>query len=435
MKRILLLATFFVATSTAHAGDKLVIISPHRKSIQDEVVPAFKEYYKAAFKTDVEVDWLDQGGSANNARFIRSKFEKTPASSAIDIFWGGGTPLYMEFQQEKLFVSFELPEPVKSEIPQDVAGVPLYDTSKTWYASALSSFGLFYNKKIIKMDQLPEPKLWEDLAHPKFFNQLSLADPRQSGTANAMNVVVLQSLGWERGFELLARIAGNTRKFTHSSSDPIKAVVSGDAAASMAVDFYAQPKVDELGDANLAFILPSGQTVLDADPIAILKGAPNRKAAERFLTFVLSKDAQKLLILPKGAAGGPKLSTLSRMGVNTAAYKETEGKRSSKLNPFELKSLLPQDLQKSAKMQQPFNDLIGAIQIDIHNDLKRAWQAIIKRGAKPAEIAEFAKPPVSESELIALNAKWHDEVLRNKTINAWVEQAKAKYKKLADGAG
>jgi ABC-type Fe3+ transport system substrate-binding protein len=435
VKRILLVATALAAASVAQAADKLVILSPHRKSIQDEFVPAFKEHYKKTFNSEVEVDWLDQGGSSNNARFLRSKFEKNPKAAEVDVFWGGGTPLFVEFHKDKLLEPYELPSNLKAEIPQDVAGVPLYDASKTWYASALSSFGIFYNKKIVKMDGLPEPKKWDDLADPKFFNQLTLADPRQSGTANAMDVVVLQALGWDKGWELLARVAGNTRKFTHSSSDPIKAVVSGDAAASMAVDFYAQPKVDEIGEANLAFMLPEGQTVLDADPIAIVKGTQNRQTAERFLSFVLSKEGQKLLILPKGAEGGPKLGALGRMSVNTAAYKETEGKRASKLNPFELKSLLKMDLDKASKMQRPFNDLIGAIQIDVHEDLKKAWQAVIKRGAKPEEIAALAKPPVTEAELIALNDKWEDEVLRNRTINAWVEQAKAKYKKLAEGAG
>lgn len=446
MKQILLVAAALVAASVAQAADKLVILSPHRKSIQDEFVPAFKEHYKKTYNAEVEVDWLDQGGTSNNARFLRSKFEKkslvwtpgrpdAPATAEVDIFWGGGTPIFVEFSKDKLLDTYELPESLKKEIPQDVAGVPLYDATKTWYASALSSFGVFYNKKIVAMDKLVEPKKWDDLASPKFLNQLSLADPRQSGTANAMNTIVLQALGWDKGWELLAQIAGNTRKFTHSSSDPIKAVVAGDAAASMAIDFYAQPKVDELGDANLGFTLPEGQTVLDADPIAILKGAPNKKIAERFVTFVLSKEGQKLLILPKGAEGGPKLGALGRMSVNTAAYKETDGKRASKLNPFELKSLLKMDFDKSSKMQRPFNDLIGAIQIDVHEDLKKAWEAVAKRGAKPAELAELAKPPVTEAELLALNDKWDDEVFRNKTINAWVEQAKAKYKKLANGAG
>lgn len=435
MKRNLLLAMALLAATAAEAADKIVIISPHRKSIQDEFVPAFKEHYKKTYNADVEVDWLDQGGSANNARFIRSKFAKDPKTAQIDIFWGGGAPLYMEFVDDKLLAKFDLPNNLKDEIPANIGGVPLYDASKTWYASALSSFGIFYNKKIIVMDKLPEPKTWEDLAQPAFFNQLSLADPRQSGTANAMNLVVLESYGWEKGFELLTRLAGNNRKFTHSSSDPIKAVVSGDAAASTAVDFYAQPKVAELGEANLAFFLPPGQTVLDPDPIAILKGAPNRKVAERFVSYVLSKEAQALLLLPKGAPGGPKLSTLSRMGVNSAAYKETEGKRSSKLNPFELKSLLNVDFAKGSRMQRPFNDLIGAIQVDVHEDLKKAWRAIIKRGAKPEEVAAFGKTPVTEAELLALNARWSDEVFRNQTINSWVEQAKAKFKKLADGAG
>ena len=78
-------------------------------------------------------------------------------------------------------------------------------------------------------------------------------------------------MGWDKGWELLAAIAGNTRSFTHSSSDPIKAVVSGDVALAMAIDFYAQAKIGDLGADNLGFVMPAGQTVLDPDPIALLK--------------------------------------------------------------------------------------------------------------------------------------------------------------------
>src|SRR5690606_5337699 len=117
------------------------------------------------------------------------------------------------------------------------------------------------------------------------------------------------------------------------SSDPIKAVVSGDAAAAMAIDFYANAKIADLGENNLGYKVPPGQTIIDPDPIAILKGAPNLEVARRFVNYVLSADAQKILMLPKGTKGGPKLSYLGRMAVNTKAYQETEGKRVDSYNP------------------------------------------------------------------------------------------------------
>lgn len=431
MKRLLMSMLLCSVASPVFAADKLIIISPHRKSIQDEFIPKFREYYKATYKTDVTVDWLDQGGTSDDVKFLKAKFHRNPATSGVDIFWGGGTAVYMEMAGDKLLAPYTLPAPLDKDVPQSAAGVPLYDSSKTWYASAMSSFGIFFNRKLLKMDGIPEPTTWEDLTNPKYRNQLTLSDPRRSGTANTMNTIILQAMGWDKGFDLLTKVAGNNRLFTHSSSDPIKAVVSGDASASMAIDFYAVSKIADLGPENLGFTMPAGQTILDPDPIAILKGAPNRTVAERFVQYVLSPEAQKLLILPKGVEGGPRLEALGRMAINTKAYDQTEGKRATDFNPFKQKAFLQLDLVKSAKMQRVFNDLIGAIHIDTHHDLKDAWAAIIKRGMKADEVAEFAKPPVSEQELLALADKWGDDVFRNKTINAWVESSRAKYKKLA----
>ncbi len=429
-----LVAVTVLATlgEAALAADKIVVLSPHRKSIQDEFVPAFKEHYKATYKTDVEVDWIDQGGTSDDIRFLRAKFEKNPATSGVDLFWGGGTSTFLELNRDKLLDTYTLPDELAKDIPETAAGAAMYDATKTWYASAMSSFGIFYNKKILKMDKLPEPATWEDLGKPEYKNQISLTDPRKSGSANTMNTIVLQSMGWDKGWELLTKIAGNTRVFTQSSSDPIKAVVSGDAATAMAIDFYATPKIDELGKDNLGFVLPAGKTVVDPDPIALVRGAPSKQVAERFIAFVLSAPAQKLLILAKGTPGGPKLSTLGRMAVNKTAYTETEGKRVGDVNPFTINNAFKVDNEKAGKMQRVFNDLVGAIHVDTHNDLKAAWEGIVKRGSKSDDIAFFSKSPVTEAEALALADKWGDDVLRNKTINEWVEFAKAKYKKLAE---
>lgn len=419
----------FLISLPAMAKDSLVIISPHRKSIQEEYVPAFVEYYKKTFKEDIQVDWLDQGGTSDDVRFLRSKFGSNAKTSGVDIFWGGGTAAFLDLTKENYLDKYKMPDALKKQVPQEVAGIPLYDKTETWYASALSSFGMFTNKKILKFDKLPDPKSFADLANPAFIGNISNADPRRSGSANTMNAIILQTEGWEKGWTLLSEIAGNTRSFTHSSSDPIKAVVSGDVGVAMAIDFYALAKIGDLGGDNLGFNLPAGSAVLDPDPIAILKGAPNRKAAERFMEFVMSVEGQKLLILPKGAPGGPKSSSLGRMAINSKAYEETEKTRIYKINPFTEKRFIKLDLEKAQKLQRVFNDLAGAMLVDTHDDLKKAWAKISKGGkVDAAKLGEFAKMPLTEDEFFKLIDKWDDEVFRNQTLNAWVSFAKTKYK-------
>jgi len=339
-----------LVASPAIAKDKLIILSPHRQSIQQEFVPAFQNYYKKTFEKEIDVEWIDQGGTSDDVRFLRARFANNPATTGIDLFWGGGSAVFAELSKEGLFASYKISDALRKEVPATAAGVPLYGQNDTWYGSAMSSFGIFYNKRVLGFDKLPAPKSWQDLAKPIYQGNISLTDPRRSGSANTMNTIILQGLGWEKGWELLTLIAANARSFTHSSTDPIKAVVSGDAAIALAIDFYALAQVGDLGEENLGFVMPEGQTVLDPDPIAILRGAPNRLAAERFVDFTLSAEAQKLLVLPKGLKDGPRLATLGRMATNKKTYELTEGRRTYEFNPFLQKAFLQLDLEKATQL-------------------------------------------------------------------------------------
>ncbi len=427
------------ATTQSLANDRLVILSPHRKSIQNEFLPAFKEHYKKTYNQEVDVDWLDQGGTSDDIRFLRAKFDSKTKTAGIDIFWGGGASAFTELSRDKLLAPVQLPADLSRQLPNSIAGVALRDspssstpsTPSTWYGSALSSFGIFYNKKVGLLEKLPPPVEWSDLSKPVYKDQLVLADPRRSGSAGTLNAIILQKAGWTKGWEQLTLIAANTKTFTHSSSDPIKAVVSGEAALSLAIDFYATPKVAELGDQNLSFTLPPEMFVLDPDPVGMIEGAPNRKVAERFIQWVLSVPAQKLLILPKGQPDGPKLESLGRMAVTPLAYQETEGRRIQSFDPFKAQSVFKFDTEKAAKTQRVFNDLLGAVLIDTHPQLKAAWASVIKRGAKPEDLANLAAMPLSEADLMSLASQWDNGIFRNETINKWVGFAKEKYTKLA----
>ncbi len=422
----------FQKKSTDDSIDQLVIISPHRKSIQNEFIPEFREHYELTYGKKIKVEWLDQGGTSDDVRFIRSKFKNNPKTSGVDLFWGGGDTAFNDLKADGVLSPYELPKELKAYLPQKAAGVALHDKDSAWHGTAISSFGLFFNRKLLTKLNLPEPKIWGDLALPVYKGHVSVTDPRRSGSFATMNYIVLQSNGWDKGWQVLHGIAGNSKGFAHSSSDPIKNVVAGAARIAMAIDFYATSKIADLGENNVGFTLPANQTVLNPDPIAILKGAPNRVAAERFVNFVLSDTPQKLFVLPKGSQGGPKLASLGRMSVNTKVYNDTNGKRIASFNPHTLQAMQTVDTARASRVRKILNDLVGVLLVDTHEDLENAWEHILKKGAKPSDIKALAKMPISESELESYAEKWNDQVFRNEKINEWTNFAKAKYSRLSN---
>ena len=434
MKRLLvvLLGTL-VLSSSVWAADQLVIISPHRKSIQSEFIPKFEAYYKEKFGTEVKVEWLDQGGTSSAVRYVRGKYATNPEAIGVDVFWGGTSANFVDMAAEGLLEPYALSPEARKNLPAECAGVPLSDSKNRWHATAISSFGIMYNKPLLKMDKLEAPESWDDLAKPGFQNNITIADPRKSGTNSTMMIIVLESQGWTKGWQLLTSIAGNTMRYTHSSSDPVRAVVSGDTTASMVIDFYGLSQIWELGEDKIGFHLPKGQTVLDPDPVAMLYKPKNKLAASRFIEYLLTPEAQKIWLLPKGTPGGPKQNNLARLAVNPSAYEVTEGKRLYFMNPFEQKKFLKLDLERAGKMRRVLNDLVGAVLVDSHKELKKAWARLMKDKVGPEGLAWFGKAPVSEKEVMALSAKWGDDVFRNQTINQWTAEALKKYERVASG--
>lgn len=428
---ISMLVMLLAGSAVAKDGDRLVIISPHRKSIQREFIPLFREDYKRRYGKEIEVDWLDQGGTNDDVRFVRARFAKNPDSAGIDVFWGGGEIAFSMMAREKLLSAYTPSAQIQKLIPHKLAGMLLYDKERLWHGTALSTFGIFYNKKLLQLDKLPVPRVWADLARPEYYNSVSVTDPRRSGSMSQMIEIIMHSVGWDEGWHLLAGLAANTNKFTHSSSDPIKAVVAGDAAAALAIDFYAISRISSIGKDKLGYVLPAGQTTMDCDPVAILRGAPHRQAAERFVEFVLRADVQRRLILPKGAKGGPRFSYLGRIAVNPDSYKGLRREQLLVVNPYELnrRDIIRLDRDKAVKAVLVRKDLVGALHVDTHRELRKVWRDATRNNNQKL-LRQLSRPPLSEKEFMQLTDRWSDPVFRNKKINAWLQYARQKYKRL-----
>lgn len=404
-------------------GKALVILSPHWEGIRYEFDQGFKQCMKARFGTEPETDWRDMGGTSDDVRYIRSQFKHTPEGIGIDIFFGGGTSPYQELEKDGLLQPYKLPDEILKEIPSHCLGVPLYHRDYRYYGATLSGFGIQYNKKVIQTLGLPTPSTWEDLADPRVISWVGSADPRSSGSAWMMLEIILQAYGWERGMEIITRVGANARMFPKASSAITRDVAVGELAYGTAIDFYAYTQVARAGADKVGFVMPAGLTVINADSIAILKGAPNLELAQRFVEFVMSEDGQKLWFLTKGVPGGPRKFELLRLPVIPRLYDEFGEQSPRKFNPFKQQTGFTFDSKKAAARRRIFNDLVGATIIDVHGELSACWKALVEVGMPETLVKRFAQPPVTEEELLQLAEDWDNQLFRVETRTRWVKSA------------
>lgn len=435
-RALLLILLAFLSAGYAKAdSDKLIIISPHWEGIETEFENAFKEFYKNETGRDVILKWLDQGGTSSDFRYVRSQFEKLRSKDAepvngigIDLFFGGGTDIYLKMAEKGWLRPYELNEKQLDKVPQNIFGIPIYDNEYRWYGVVLSTFVIMENKMLRKRLRLPEVKRWMDLTNPRLIKRVSMADPRESGSAHKIYEIILQGHGWNKGFQVLTEIGGNVKSFPAGSNQIPKEVVTGTVLFGTVIDFYAFKQVTDIGKDKVGSIIPEDAVVIGADPIAILKGAPNLKVAERFMDFVFSDKGQKLWMLPKGDAEGPSEFSLQRASVMPHLYKELGERSVIPINPFDIDTgILEYDSEKGSARWNIVNDLIGAMIIDSHKELVDAWMAIRKSKNKKAAIEELGKLPVTEDEALKLAEKWDDQAFRNKKISEWTNFAREKY--------
>lgn len=422
------------SASVGRIGEgRIIITSPNNDGIQKEFQRVFEKWHLAKYGEACAIEWRDHGGTNDAMRFVKSEFAQSPQGIGLDIFWGGGIEPYLQFSQMGCLERVDLPEEIMSKLPADVAGVPLYGKDHEWYGSALSGFGIIYNREQLTALKLPDPKTWADLAVPAYLGEVAAADPRSSGTAQTMVEVVLQAYGWDEGYGILARMAGNVRTFSRSAGDVPKMVSLSEAAAGLAIDFYAWTQITRDGAEKIGFLLPEGLTPITPDGIGVLKGAPNLIYAKRFIEFVMSPEAQKLWVLPVGHPEGPAEFELLRIPVLPEVYKQYADITSVKFDPSTAKSGFDYSPDKAALRRDVVKDIYGAMFIDLAPELTKAWKGVIARGMKAEEVQALSRPPISESEAMELaKSTWSDPAVKNQKLTEWTNAAAETYKRLAE---
>lgn len=416
------------------AAQTLVIISPHNEAIRYEFARAFDEYWFRKHGEHVYVDWRTPGGTTEIARYLDSEFFNSKTGCGIDLFFGGGSFDFIRQANEGHLVDSGViaahPELFNDKvIPQTLGGEPYWDPQGRWIGACLSSFGICYNTDLLRLLKIEKPPAqWSDLADPRYFGEIALADPNQSGSVGkAFEMLIQQQMhlsvskppgnsvpalpetrprpiaeinaavaqGWTNAMQLIQKISANSRYFTDSAAKIPFDVEEGNAAAGMCIDFYGRFQSEFVrkpdGASRMQYITPEGGSSVGVDPIGMLRGAPHPELAREFIEFVLSPEGQKLWDWKVGAPGGPAKYALRRLPILPSLYApEYDPFRSDPgVNPYEQAGAFVYHDQWTSPLFRSISFVVRVMCIDPHDEQCAAWRALIAANFPPQATAAF----------------------------------------------
>jgi ABC-type Fe3+ transport system substrate-binding protein len=416
------------APSAAQSAD-LEIITPHNENIQTEFERAFVRHVGR----EVRIRWIKKGTGQIIQQLEAQERGEPGGSFGIDLFFGGGVPDHDLAAQRGYTEPAEVPAEILKGIPEQIAGVANFDPQKRWLGAALSSFGVLMNTRGLSAQRLPEVQAWTDLAEPRMYSWVVIADPRKSASVRVSYELILQQHGWDAGWPILMQIAANSRRIADSSSSIPNEVAAGDALAGPCIDFYAYGRVAEAGPGVLAYVNPQGGAAVTPDPISLLRRAPHKALANEFIAFVLSPAGQKLWVLPAGAEGGPVQHALFRLPVRADIFATLPADLPVK-DPYKEAAagvFRPVDDAKQRSRNVLISELIGVGFVDQHKALRDAWKALIDGGMKSAALEEWKKLPFSEQDAVGLARKLEAGGLDAKRlIREWSRFYEQKYEQV-----
>ncbi len=396
-----------------------------RRSWEGSGRPWAREIEAAFDNPRVQLPALASEDSPEQA--ARRAFLNHQGGIGIDLFFGGGAFDFGRQAAAGRIVDSGILERrpewfTDASIPQMVSGEPFYDEDGLWIGTCISAFGITYNRDSLKrLGFAGEPSAWEDLTQPLFFKQVALADPTKSGSsAKAFEMVIQQKMqqrleqgdadeatllaaGWLDGLRLIQQAAANARYFTDAAGKVPIDVSLGDAAIGMCIDFFGRFQSEAVrregaAESRVGYITPVGGSSVGVDPIALLRGAPNREVALAFMEFVLSMEGQKLWNYRVGEPGGPVRYALRRPPVRKEAYEPEHLPHLSDptVNPYRDAADFVYRPEWTGPLFRSMGFIIRVMCLDPHDELQAAWQALIEADFPPqATEAFFDLSPVT----------------------------------------
>ncbi|WP_233256277.1 ABC transporter substrate-binding protein [Falsiroseomonas bella] len=328
---------------------RVVIITSFSRDVTTPFVQAFERAHPG---TKVEVQ--------NRSTTAAVAFIRETRSSPPDLMWASAPDAFEVLKAGNLLAK---PQIDTSGIPPRVGGGPTHDPEGHYFGFAVSGYGIMYNTRYLRANNLPVPREWADLKKPIYHGHVGISSPSRSGTTHLTVETILQGEGWEAGWAQLLEIAGNFAQVSDRSFGVPDAVNSGQYGIGIVIDFFGFSA--KASGFPVEFVYPSVTTLVPAN-IAMVQNAPNPNAARAFIQFLLSPAGQEVLLDPK----------VMRLPVRPETYAKAPQGFPNPFTDASLGARVRFDNDLSEKRYELLNSLFDRLVTFRLRELTAAWKAV-----------------------------------------------------------
>lgn len=328
---------------------KLVIVTSFSKDITNPFAQAFEKKHPG-----VKVEVQNRNTAAAVA-FIRET-----RSSPPDIMWASAPDAFEVLKKNTLLQKYA---PKAAGLASKVGAYPVNDPDGFYVGFAASGYGIMYNTRYLRANNIPAPKEWDDLRKPVYFGHVGISAPSRSGTTHLTVETILQGEGWDKGWATLLEIGGNLAQVSDRSFGVPDAVNSGQYGLGIVIDFFGLSA--KASGFPVEFVYPTVTTLVPAN-VGIIANAKNQKAAEDFVEFLLSEEGQQILLDPK----------IQRLPVRTATYDKAPAGYPNPFKDTSLGAKVTFNADASETRYELLNSLYDRVVTFRLKELNAAWKAI-----------------------------------------------------------
>jgi len=274
------LVALTLASPWAHAQEKVLNLYSARHYQTDEAL--YANFTKA---TGIRINRLD-GKEDELVERIRNEGNASPADVLITV----------DAARLEVADALGLFQPVRSKVLED--RVPANLRTTTWFSFSTRARVIVYNKASIKRETVLN---YADLAAPALKGQVCVRSGSHPynlslGAALIAHEGEARTEAWARGL-----VANFARAPKGGDTDQIKAVAAGECGVTLSNTYYLarmmrSTKADEQAAMNAVGIVWPNQanwgTHINVSGAGVLKYAPNRDAAVKFLEYLSGDEAQ-----------------------------------------------------------------------------------------------------------------------------------------------
>jgi thiamine transport system substrate-binding protein len=289
MKRYLLLLLFVIlilaACSAQPAGPQSLTVMTHDSfAVSDEVLAAFEA------ENNVAVTFIRSGdtGSAVNAAVLAA------GKPIADVFYGVDNTFLSRALEGKIFEAYD--SPLLAEIPDGFKLDPENRALPVDFGDVCLNYDLAYFEE----HDLPVPTHLDDLRRPEYAGLLAVPNPASSSPGLAFLFVTLGFYGGEGYLEYWQDLADNGVKVVGDWTTVYYTEFSRwGGEYPIVVSYGSSPPFEVLDSDPPPDTPPTGvlashmSCYRQIEFVGILKGTENRKLAEKWVDFMLSKNFQE----------------------------------------------------------------------------------------------------------------------------------------------